>query len=225
MQQINLYLPEFQPNREPLRSIHMLWGAAAFIVILVVMSLVSAQQNRTRIEEVALSRVQLDQLKAQVAQLEAQRPKSNLAELDAESLKLKQELVRREQIFNVIANKDLGNNSGFSSYLQALGRQSLDTLSLEAFSLTAGGNYVELAGKSNSVDQVPLYIQRLRTEVAFTQSAFGVLNAEPQKEAGVFEFSVTKQDAAQSERSKTAVQMLLELNAQAESAAESQGDN
>lgn len=225
MQQINLYLPEFQPNREPLRSIHMLWGAGAFIIILVIVSVLSARQNRTLAEEVALSRVQLDQLKNQVAQLEAQRPKSNLAELDAESFKLKQELSRREQIFNVIANKDLGNNTGFSAHLQALGRQSLDSLSLQAFSLIAGGNYVELAGQADSVDQIPLYIQRLRNEAVFTQSAFGVLNAEPQKENGVFGFSVTKKDAGPDERPKTAVQMLLELNAQAESAAESQGDN
>ncbi len=217
MQQINLYLPEFQPNREPLRSIHMLWGLGIFVVLLIATSFFSAQNNRTRINDIAQRQLQLEQLKVQVAQLEQQRPKSNLAELDAQSLQLAQELSRREQIYQVIANKNLGNNTGFSAHLQALGRQSLETLSLQAFSLLAGGNYLEFAGTASAVDQIPLYVQRLRSETVFSQSAFGVLNAEPQKdEFGVFNFSLAKQaENTRQEESKTAVQMLIELNAAA----------
>lgn len=215
MQQINLYLPEFQPNREPLRSIHMLWGMAVFVVLLIATSVFSAQHNREREQEINQSRLQLEQLKAQVAQLEQQRPISNLAELDAQSLRLTQELNRREQILHVIANKNLGNNSGFSAHLQALGRQSLDTLSLEVFSLLEGGNYLEFAGKARAVDQVPLYLQRLRTEAAFAQTAFGVLLAEPQKDAtGVFAFFLARQTADNEQNeSKTAVQTFRELSA------------
>ncbi len=217
MQQINLYLPEFQPNREPLRSVHMLWGVGVFVVLLIVTSYFSAQGNRARTAEIAQRQLQLEQIKIQLAQLEQQRPKSNLAELDAQSLQLAQELSRREQIYQVIANKNLGNNTGFSAHLQALGRQSLDTLSLQAFSLLAGGNYVEFAGKASAVDQIPLYVQRLRSESVFSQSAFGVLNAEPQQdELGVFDFSLAKQlEGKKQEESKTAVQMLMELNAAA----------
>lgn len=217
MQQINLYLPEFQPNREPLRSIHMLWGLGIFVVLLIATSFFSAQSNRERIDDIAQRQLQLEQLKVQVAQLEQQRPKNNLAELDAQSLQLAQELSRREQIYQVIANKNLGNNTGFSAHLQALGRQSLETLSLQAFSLLAGGNYLEFAGTASAVDQIPLYVQRLRAEAVFSQSAFGVLNAEPQKdEFGVFNFSLAKQaENTSQEESKTAVQMLIELNAAA----------
>lgn len=227
MQQINLYLPEFQPNRQPLRSIHMLWGLAAFIVLLMLVSFFSAQHNRQRTDDVARQRVQLEQLKARVAQLEQQRPDANLAELDAQSLQLAEELQRREQIYNVIVNKDLGNNTGFSAHLRALGRQSLDTISLEAFSLLAGGNYLEFAGKTHSVDQVPLYVQRLRSEPAFSQSGFGVLNAEPQdKLTGIFEFSLAKQTGAiKQDDSRTAVQTLIEMNAGPEDQNQSRGPN
>lgn len=225
MQQINLYLPEFQPNREPLRSIHMLWGMLAFMVLLLLVSYFSAQGNNQLATQVEQSRVQLEQLKNKVAQLEQQRPKSNLAELDIQSIKLAQELSRREQIFQVIANKNLGNNTGFSGYLQALGQQSLNTVSIDAFSLLAGGSYLEFAGKARAVDQIPLYIQRLRSEPVFAQSAFGVLNAEPQQNnAGVFEFSLAKETASQvTETAKTAVQTLLEMNE--ESRQQSRGQN
>ncbi|HEY8940214.1 MAG TPA: MSHA biogenesis protein MshI [Cellvibrio sp.] len=219
MQQINLYLPEFRPNYEPLRSIHMLWGMAAFGVLLLIFSYLSAQGNRALAGQVEKSKAQLEHLKAQVTQMEQQRPTGNLADLDAQSLKLSQELVRREQIYQVIANKNLGNNSGFSAYMEALGRQSLETISLEAFSLERGGNYVEFAGKTLAVDQIPLYIQQLRREPVFAQSAFGVLNAEPHKnKTGVFEFSLAKDSLAREESEnapevpKTAVQMFLEMN-------------
>lgn len=215
MQQINLYLPEFQPNREPLRSVQMLWGLGIFLVLLMIVSLLSASANRERAQALEASRAQLEQLKTQVAQLERQRPRNNLADLDEQIVRLTQELDRREQIFTIIANKNLGNNSGFSAHLQALGRQSLDTLSLSVFSLQRGGNYVEFAGKTQSADQIPLYIQRLRAEPVFAQSAFGVLNLEPVKNnQGIYDFSLARQsaDLANEPEAKTAVQILLELN-------------
>lgn len=215
MQQINLYLPEFQPNREPLRSIQMLWGLGIFIVLLVIFSLLSASDNRERAQALVESRAQLEKLKAQVVELEQQRPHNNLAELDEQIVQLTQELDRREQIFTIIANKNLGNNTGFSAHLQALGRQSLDTVSLAVFSLQRGGNYVEFAGKAQSADQIPLYIQRLRGEPVFASSSFGVLNLGPEKNnQGVFAFSLAKQstELANEPEAKTAVQLSLEHN-------------
>jgi hypothetical protein len=221
MQQINLYLPEFQPNREPLRSVQMLWGVGLFIVLLILASVYSANANRERELALEQSRAQVEELKARIVQLEQQRPRNNLVELDQQIVQLSQELDRRKQIFSIIANKDLGNNTGFSAHLQALGRQSLDTVSLSVFSLQLGGNYAEFAGKTRAADQIPLYIQRLRSESVFAQAAFGVLNIEPVKNSqGLFDFSLAKQAVRAESRSeeKTAVQMLLELNEKARGA-------
>ena len=164
-------------------------------------------------------------MKAKVAQLEQQRPQSNLADLDAQAVNLTQELKRREQIYQVIANHNLGNNNGFSSHIKALGKQSLESVSLEAFSLQSGGNYVELAGTARAVDQVLLYIQRLQTESAFAQSSFGVLVAEPREnQAGVFRFSLARPaSGAPAAEPKSAVQSLLELSA-AENSTGTEGD-
>ncbi len=218
MQQINLYLPEFQPNREFMRSVHMLWGLGIFVFLLTLVSVFSASVNSERERALAESRANLEQLILRVAELEGQRPRINLAELDAELLKQSQELERRQQILTIIANKNLGNNTGFSAHLQALGRQSLPTLSLSVFSLQYGGNYVEFAGKTQAADQVPLYIQKLRTEAVFANSAFGVLNLEPEKNSrGIFSFSLAKQaaDMTNKTETKTAVQAMLELNQKA----------
>lgn len=217
MQQINLYLPEFQPNREPLRSIHMFWGLVLFALLLVVVALLGVNNNRTHSAALEQQKTQLEQLKIQVTQLQQQRPDFNLAQMDAEIASLQQELQRREQILSVISNQKLGNNRGFSAHLQAFGQQSLDTLSLAAIALQQGGNYVEFAGQASAADQVPLYIQRLRTEPVLADSAFGVLNINPARSAtGVFDFSLAKEARhAEQADSKTAVQRLLELNEQA----------
>lgn len=215
MQQINLYLPEFQPNNEPLRSVHMLWGVAIFIILLSLVTLLSVKENNEQELVLEKSRIQLEQLKVQLTTLEQQRPNMNLVDLDAQILQLGKELERRAQIFTIIANKNIGNNTGFSEHLKALGRQSLSTVSLSVFSLQQGGNYTEFAGKAQTADQVPLYIQNLRSEPAFAQSSFGVLNITPEKNnQSAFEFSVAKQreNSGDAIVPTTAVQHLLELN-------------
>lgn len=219
MQQINLYLPEFQPNREPMRSIHMLWGLIVFAILLVLFSVFSLSANNERSQVLEHNRQQLEQRKQQLLQLEQQRPSQNLAQLDADVLRLQQELQRREQILGIIANKKLGNNMGYSGHLYALGNQSLDTISLQAFSLQQGGSYVEFAGQTRAADQVPLYIQRLRTQPVFKESAFGVLQIKPAV-GGMFDFSLARDDQRNSAGTeKTAVQMLLELNEKAAASA------
>ncbi|MEN0035812.1 MAG: MSHA biogenesis protein MshI, partial [Cellvibrio sp.] len=128
---------------------------------------------------------------------------------------LGKELERRTQIFNIIVNKNIGNNSGFSEHLKAMGRQSLTTVSLSAFSLQQGGNYTEFIGTTQSADQIPLYIQNLRGEPVFAPTAFGVLRIQPGKtNSSIFEFSVAKQvnEADKEDAPLTAVQHLLKLN-------------
>lgn len=215
MQQINLYLPEFQPNREPLRSIHMLWGLVAFLILLALLAVYSVNSNKKLQLQLEQDRLQLERLNVQLKQLNDQRPNIDLVALDQEILTLTEDLNRRTQIFGIVANKNLGNNSGFSEHIKALGRQSIDTLSLEVFSLQRGGTYVEFAGKTTAADQIPLYIQRLRTEPVFAQVGFGVLAVtSASKVGGALEFSLAqnyKKEGDEKEQ-KTAVQMLLETN-------------
>jgi hypothetical protein len=220
MQQINLYLPEFQPNREPLRAVHMLWGMLVLVVLLAIASMVSSNSNKTLSARIETQRTQLEQLKRQLDEINKGQPQANLAALDAEILGLMNDLVRRERLVGIVSSTNLGNSSGFSGQLRAMARQSLETISLEAFSLSRGGNYAELMGNTLASDQVPLYVQRLRTEASFSKVAFGVLHIVPsEQQAGLLEFSLAEQmaDEKSKEEPKTAVQMLLELNEQARS--------
>ena len=218
MQQVNLYLPEFRPNRAPVRAQQMLWISLGFIALLLVASFYSARTNRALSQQLLQSQQQLDSLKLQLDQLIKAQPKVNLAKLDEQILKLNTQYQHRLQLQNLATTNDLGNSRGFSEQLAAMSRQSLDTVSLQAFSLARGGRYAELAGTTLASDQIPLYIQRLRTEPSFQSVAFGVLQVAPLSASLPllrFSLAANKPADASSVKTQSAVQRLLELNAKA----------
>lgn len=193
MQQINLYRPEFRPSHEPLRAVHMLWGVVALILLLGVYSGFTNQGNARLQQELADEQALLASQQLTLQKISLQQTRNQPAQLDAEIDALRQDIGRRQQILALITDQDFGNTAGFSAHIQAMARQSLETLALERFSLKSGGNYVELAGKTREPDQVPLYLQRLRAEDSFSKVRFGVLNVERNEEdAYVLQFQVTK---------------------------------
>lgn len=193
MQQINLYLPEFQPNREPLRAIHMLWIGLALLALLIAYSFYSNHQYALLEQQLEQEKVAQQALQTQLQAISAKKPAQSSADLDTKIAQLQKNLQRHLQILSMISHQDLGNDKGFSSQLNALGQASLNTISVENFSLQRGGKYVELGGLTRSADQIPLYVQRLRRDSSFTDVGFGVLNIERDKEqSGLLKFSLAK---------------------------------
>lgn len=193
MQQINLYLPEFRPNREPVRAIHMLWIGLALLVLLIAFSFYSKHQRVLLEQQLEQEKVAQQNLQAQLQTLGAKKPVQSSAELDMKIAQLQKNLQRHLQILSMISHQDLGNDKGFSAQLNALGQASLSSISVETFSLQRGGKYVELSGLTRSADQIPLYMQRLRKAPSFTDVGFGVLSIERDKEqSGLLKFSLAK---------------------------------
>lgn len=194
MQQINLYLPEFQPKREPLTAIHMLWIMAAFIILLFVASYFLQQKNSAMEQQVNLQTAKNSSLQQQLDSLTRSIPQTDVAVLDAEIMRLQQDLLRRKRLITLVMNSNLGNSQGFSEQLRAMSRQALDTIALDAFSLSRGGRYVEFIGKTTASEQVPIYVQQLRKEDSFNAVAFGVLHLElDEKNKSVYRFSLAQQ--------------------------------
>lgn len=195
MQQINLYLPEFRPNRAPLRAQHMALAIMGFIVLLGLFSMYSLYRQGQLEDQLAQEKLALESTQLQLQKLALQAPLQS-KQLDDELLRLQKERDRRQQILAVISNQDLGNAKGFSGQLTAMAKQSLDSLALETFALQKGGRYVEFSGKTRQPDQVPLYIQHLRTEADFAAVRFGVLTVErDEKNNQALSFRVAKSAA------------------------------
>ena len=193
MQQINLYLPEFRPNREPIRAVHILWGGLALLVLLLVYSFYSNHQQVVLQQQLVVEQNAQQALLAQLQVLSAKKPAQSSAELDAKITQLQKKLQRHLQILSMISRQDLGNDKGFSAQLNALGQASLSTISVESFSLQRGGKYAELSGLTRGADQIPFYLQRLRRDSSFADVGFGVLNIERDAEkSGLLKFSLAK---------------------------------
>jgi Tfp pilus assembly protein PilN len=193
MQQINLYLPEFRPNREPLRAVHMLWSGLAFLVLLLCFSVYSNYKNGVLEQQLAAEQKSQEAMQAQLKLLNAQKPAQASAELDAKITQLQKNVQRHQQILAMISSQDLGNDKGFSVQLNALSHASLNSISLERFSLQRGGKYAELSGVARSADQIPHYLQRLRKDSSFANVGFGVLNIERDAgQGGLLKFSLAK---------------------------------
>lgn len=192
MQQINLYLPEFQPNREPLRAIHMLWAGLVLIILLILFSIYSNHQYKLLEQQLAGEKAAQQNMLTQLQAISAKKPAQTSAQLDAKIAQLQKNLQRHIQILSMISHQDLGNDKGFSAQVSALGQASLNTMSIDSFSLQRGGKYAELKGLTRSADQIPLYLQRLRKDPAFAEVGFGVLAIERDTQSGLLKFDLAK---------------------------------
>lgn len=199
MQQVNLYLPEFHPRREPMNAQHMGLFLLAVVLLMIIWSVFSGIRTSNLEAELAAEQAELNAVQTQVQELTAQLPARAGMNTEEQVAQMRAEVQRREQILLLISRQNMGNSDGFSAQLQTMARQSLDDLSLSQFALKAGGNYVELAGRVRRPEVVPVYLQRLRQDQSFSQVRFGVLNVarEPDDEGPGLTFSVRQAEQEQ----------------------------
>lgn len=193
MQQINFYLPEFQPNREPFRSSQIAIGLLILIVLLAGLTLNSHWNNKKLEQELVSQTDKVQELRNQLQQFATRSPKVDLIQLDNQIVHYKTAISRKQQLLQVIAYQRLGNNRGFSAELETMARQSSDEISLTMFSLNNGGAYLEMIGQATSADKLPAYIQALKSEASFNEVSFGVVAITPSKhQTGVYSFVVAQ---------------------------------
>ncbi len=192
MQQINLYLPEYRPNREPLRTHHMLWGLLAFFVLLCLASVLGAMGNTQAAKEMEARRSEVQHLEQQLAQFSRQAPPDQSEQLNLRIRELEDEVQRRRDIARAINAEAPGQQSGFSAQLTSMARVSSEQLSLDIFSLQNGGRFVELGGFARTAEEVPAYLQRLLSEASFQHTGFGVIKLEIPDNASRVRFDIRK---------------------------------
>lgn len=178
LQQVNLFRPEFRPQRNHFALPTMLTTWGVMLVFFASLQFWGWYQIQKTQEQ--LTTVELHQLKV-LQQLNAMRdstPRIKKVQLDTRLKKVQIEVDRRRQILHIMKGQSRGNASGFSAYLISLSRQALDGMSLEYFGLLQGGDYVELSGWTRRAELVPAYVQRLRNENSFRNSRFGDMSIE-----------------------------------------------
>lgn len=178
MQQVNLYLPEFRPRREPLLAAQIAVLTVLVVAIMTILGLLGAYENQALEAKILARQERVQSLDVQVQAIRVKMPKDNSTSLERENTKLEREIEKRRLLQELLVDKNLGNSAGFSAQLEGLARQRLDALSLDTFSLLEGGRYLEMSGWLRDADQLPLYLQNLRKEPGFELARFGVMSIE-----------------------------------------------
>ncbi|HXF66701.1 MAG TPA: hypothetical protein VNK67_08400 [Burkholderiales bacterium] len=182
-QNINLLDPAFRKKRVVLSFAALAKCCGALVLALAAIYFYQRQEVSGLAEELRsaekLQRAQRGYVERLKGQATARKPD---ALLEAEIVRLETELKQARAAMEALKVGGFGNQQGFSEYLRAFSRQSLNGLWLTAFTITGGGE-LEIRGRVMSPDLVPSYIQRLNKEQVLAGRSFARLEMrEPRME-------------------------------------------
>lgn len=183
-QQINLYDPALERQRDLLTAANFALAGGALLLVLAAWGtwgqVVAAglEGKRTAIDATLKSlREQAGALEAQVQSL---KPNQQLAD---ELARTRQELGSRQAVLAVL-RKGLGPEAtSFSEYLRGLARQGGGDPWLTGFSVDADANTMEIRGRTLDPATLPDYIRRLNNEKLFRGQTFSALQLKTAAEA------------------------------------------
>jgi len=155
-QQVNLYLPEFRVEKDPITPALM---GQVLLAVLGVMVLVSGWGLNTRwslTNELAQMETRLTEQTRLTDQLDVQLARrSQNTELSERLALAELRLESSQQIRDFLSDTQLGNVDGFSDYIKDLSRASFDGIALTQFVFSDGGQTVEIAGDTLDSAMVP----------------------------------------------------------------------
>jgi hypothetical protein len=111
-------------------------------------------------------------------------PRQKDAALEKRAADLERQLKGEEEVLEVLQNGNLGNTQGYSGYMRAFARQTVNGLWLTEFGIKGAGKEMFLGGRTLRPELVPAYIRRLNQEGATQGRDFAALEMQrPKTEA------------------------------------------
>ena len=195
-QQINLYQPIFRKQRQIFSAVTM--AQALALVTLALLALYG--YGLVRVHALEAEVVQLEgrerALTTQLARIDPGLGRNRREEAERELARLNATLLGQQRLIEVLRDRPLGNGTGFSGYLAALGRQRRPELWLTSFAINGGTGAIELAGRSLDPKLVPEYMQRLGRESTLAGQQFDRFEIMHDDETGEAVFRATSRAAA-----------------------------
>jgi hypothetical protein len=178
-QQINLYNPLFEPRREWMSFNVAATTVLAVLALIAVGSIAANWRHNSLVRQEQAAAQRLAGAKEEMTRLanqlgSRQKDPQLLAELDRAQAELKS----RDEVVAVLQGGELGNTAGYSEYLRAFARQSIEGLWLTGFSISGAGHHVVIEGRTVRADLVPDYLQRLNRERILQGSTFAEMQMQ-----------------------------------------------
>ena len=182
-QQINLFNPVFLKQRKYFSLLAML-QALALIVLGSLFLYGYAQYQVKQLErqsEESGKRFKAEQARLAQYTSEFSPQQANLA-LQAEIRQLEKDLAEQTRVVDTLKSGSVGNTTGYSQYMRAFSRQSVQGLWLTAFHLTGDAAQISLSGRVLDPALLPGFIQRLGKEQVMQGKSFATLQMQQPKD-------------------------------------------
>lgn len=184
-QQINLFDPRFRPQTPHFSALTMALAALGVAVLLVAVGQLYAYQNRRLEATLAQTEQRVKQLQEQATRFARELGEQNRGTALADELaRVEDQLRQRRALLEGIQGGSATSMEGFSPYLSALARQTMQGVWLTGVEVAGNSGDLVLKGRVTDSELVPLYIQRLNREPIFQGRAVRELHLAAKAEAG-----------------------------------------
>jgi hypothetical protein len=188
-QQINLYDPRFRAQKKHFSAATLVLALASLLVVSIGLQALYVRQNRALQATLADSDRRLATLREQMVRFStdysAQGRSTALAD---EVARVEERLRARRELLAGMRSGGGGNVEGFSPYLAALARQTMNGVWLTGIAIGGKADELVLKGRVLDSELVPAYIGQLNKEEPFAGRTVSELRlmakSEPAKPAG-----------------------------------------
>jgi hypothetical protein len=182
-QQINLFNENVRKPGKAFSVLNMLQALGVILFCAILFYAYSEYQNSQLQEQFAVAGKNLAAEQTRLAQLTADfsRQRSGLTP-EQELTKVAAEAASQREIINALKSGVIGNTGGYSEYMQAFARQTLNGLWLTGFNIDGDATQMSISGAALSPELVPAYILRLNNEKAMRGKSFASLQMQLPKE-------------------------------------------
>ena len=184
-QQINLFDARFRRQTPHFSALTMALAALAVATLTLVIGQLYAYQNRSLEAALAQAEQRVAQLREQTTRLARDFGEQGRSTALADELaRLDEQLRLRRGLLDGIQGGAAASVEGFSPYLTALARQTMQGVWLTGVQIAGGSGDLVLKGRASDSELVPAYIQRLNREPLFQGRAVRELRLAAKGEPG-----------------------------------------
>ena len=164
-QQINLFNPQFLKQKKYFSASAMTQALGLLVLGLAVFYGFAFWQDRNLARQFAESVRAYEQQKQQFAKVTAElSPQKREAQLDQDLKGTETAVASRQALLRELQAGVMGNSAGYSEYLRAFARQTVQGLWLTTIQIAEGGAQLTVSGRALQADLVPVLIGRLKQE-------------------------------------------------------------
>ena len=184
-QQINLFNPIFLKQKKYFSVVTMLQALGLIVLGSAVFYAYAAYQvaQLSRQAEESVKRYATEQARLASYSNEFSLQRSGQM-LEDELKQVEAQARAQDAVLTTLKSGAIGNTEGYSEYMRAFARESINGLWLTAFDIVGDGAQMSLSGAVVNPQLVPSYIQRLGKEKIMRGKTFSTLQMQQPKKDG-----------------------------------------